>query len=106
MYGVVSWAYGYFGELSQGYETFCLYFEQCSGSGSVGSVSFWTSRIQIHLSEVRIWIFNHQAKIVSKTLISTLFVTFFMTFLSLKNDVNVPSKEITQKTFVAVLKVH
>ncbi len=41
----------------------------------------------------------HQAKIVRKTLIPTFFVTFLY-FLSLKNDVNVPSKEIlSRKTF-------
>ncbi len=40
--------------------------------------------------------FYHQAKIVRKTLISTVFWLLF-DFLSLKNDVNVPSKSHKQK---------
>ncbi len=40
--------------------------------------------------------FYHHAKIVRKTLIPTIFVTFF-DFLSLKNDVNVPGKSNKQK---------
>jgi hypothetical protein len=36
--------------------------------------------------------FYHQAKIVRKTLDSNWFVTSFFLLLSLKNDVNVPSK--------------
>ncbi len=35
--------------------------------------------------------FNHQAKIVRKTLISTVFLLLY-DFLSLKSDLNVPSK--------------
>ncbi len=57
---------------------------------------FFTSRI-------------HQAKIVRKTLIST-FLGRFYDFLSLKSDVNVPSKSNKQKNlgkkiiFVGILK--
>ncbi len=48
--------------------------------------------------------FHHQAKIVTKTFISTVFVTYLLVydFLSLKNEVNVPSKskkKIWQKIF-------
>ncbi len=42
--------------------------------------------------------FHHPAKIVSKTLIPTVFWLSF-DFLSLKNDVNVPSKSNKQKNF-------
>jgi hypothetical protein len=42
--------------------------------------------------------FYHQAKIVSKTLIPTVLRLLF-DFLSLKNDVNVPSKRNKQKNF-------
>jgi hypothetical protein len=42
--------------------------------------------------------FYHQAKIVKKNLDSYCFVTL-LDFLSLKNDVNVPSKSNKQKTF-------
>ncbi len=40
--------------------------------------------------------FNHEAKIVSKTLIPTVLRLLF-DYLSLKNDVNVPSKRNEQK---------
>jgi hypothetical protein len=43
--------------------------------------------------------FYHQAKVVRKTL-NSLFCDFFMTFYSLKNDVNVPSKSNKQKNLV------
>jgi hypothetical protein len=43
--------------------------------------------------------FYYHAKIVRKTLIPTIFVTFF-NFLSLKNDVNVPPKSNKQKILV------
>ncbi len=55
---------------------------QCCGSGSVGSVCFGPPGSGS---------FYHQAKIVRKTLIPTLLWLSF-DFLSLKNDVNVPSK--------------
>ncbi len=42
--------------------------------------------------------FHHQAKIVRKTLIPTV-LWLLLEFLPLKNDVNVPSKSIKQKTF-------
>jgi hypothetical protein len=42
--------------------------------------------------------FYHKAKIVGKTLISTVLWLFF-DFLSLKNDVKVPSKSTKQKNF-------
>jgi hypothetical protein len=55
--------------------------------------------------------FYHHAKIVKKNLDSFYFVTLF-DFLSLKNDVNVPSKRNKQKNcrknlfFVGILKVN
>jgi hypothetical protein len=54
--------------------------------------------------------FHHLANIVRKTLISTV-LRFLFDFLSLKNDVNVPSKSNIRKTvknlfFVGVLKVN
>ncbi len=65
--------------------------EQCCGSGSVGSICFWASWIRILLSESGSRSFFHQAKIVRKTLVFTVLWILF-DFLSLKNDVNVPSK--------------
>ncbi len=41
----------------------------------------------------------HQPKIVRKTLIPSTFLILHFDFLSLKNDVNVPSKVISRKTF-------
>jgi hypothetical protein len=74
--------------------------EQCCGSGSVGSIWFWASSGS----------FYHQAKIVRKTLIHTVLWLLF-DILSLKKDVNVPSKSNKQKNFfkinfVGVLKVN
>ncbi len=63
---------------------------QCCGSGST---CFWTSRIRIHLSEVWIRILLSLCKNSKKNLDSYYFLTLF-DFLSLKNDVNVPSKSI------------
>jgi hypothetical protein len=66
-----------------------------------GSVCLWTSRIRILLSS---------SKIVRKTLIPTVFWLLY-DILSLKNDVNVPSKRNKEKnfwkkiTFLVVLKV-
>jgi hypothetical protein len=60
---------------------------QCSGSGSTGSTCFWASRIRILLSS---------CKNLKKNLDSFYFVTL-LDFLSLKNDVNVPSKSNKQK---------
>ncbi len=62
---------------------------------------FWTSWIRIRLSEVRVRILlssSKKAKIVSKTLIPTI-LWILSDFLSLKNDVNVPSKRIKQNIF-------
>ncbi len=53
---------------------------QCCGSGSVCLWAF-----QIRLSDVRIWSFSHQAKIVRKTLIPTVFWLLY-DFLSLKQN--------------------
>jgi hypothetical protein len=64
---------------------------QCCGSGSTGSTCFWASRIRIHQSEVWIRILLSTCKNSKKNLDSYQFVTLF-DFLSLKNDVNVPSK--------------
>jgi hypothetical protein len=90
--------------------TNCLYCT-CSCSQCSGSVSFWASRIWIRYSEVRIQIrfgaFHHQAKIVRKTLISTLLGLLY-DFFSLKHDVNLPSKSNKQKNsknnFCGILK--
>ncbi len=82
-------------------------FFQCCGSGSEsgsGSTCFWASRIRIHQSEVwirirrwiRIRILLSSCKNSKKNLDSYYFVTLF-DFLSLKNDVNVPSKSNKQK---------
>jgi hypothetical protein len=43
--------------------------------------------------------FHHQAKIVLKTMIPIVLCLLFA-FLSLKNDVNVPSKSSKQKIFL------
>ncbi len=76
--------------------------QQCCGSGSTGSTCFWTSRIRIHKSEVwiriRIWMLLSSCKNSKKNLDSYYFVTLF-DFLSLKKDVNVPSKSNKQKKF-------
>jgi hypothetical protein len=49
--------------------------------------------------------FYHQANIVRRNLI--LLLNFFLTFLSFKNDVNVPLKTNQQKTFLyCILKVN
>jgi hypothetical protein len=66
-------------------------FGQCCES--VGSVCFWASRIWI-----RILLQYNQAKIVRKILIPIVCVTFYV-FLSLKNDVTVPSKSNKPKNF-------
>jgi hypothetical protein len=65
--------------------------DQCSGS--TGTTCFWVSRIRTHLSEVwiRIRILLSSYKNSKKNLDSYYFVTL-SDFLSLKNDVNVPSK--------------
>jgi hypothetical protein len=86
----------------------CLY--QCCGSGSTGSTCFWASwiRIRIHWSEV--WIRNRILLWISIQILFSLskyskknvdfyrFVTFF-DFLSLKNDVKIPSKSNMQENF-------
>ncbi len=74
---------------------------QCCGSesGSTGSTCFWASRIWIRIrSEVwiRIRILLSSCKNSKKNLDSYYLVTLF-DFLSLKNDVNVPSKSNKQK---------
>jgi hypothetical protein len=76
---------------------------QCcgSGSGSVGSVSFWASRIQIlHYLfvriRIRIWILPSSSKKSKKILISTVLCLLY-DFLSLKNYVNIPSKSNKQR---------
>jgi hypothetical protein len=75
---------------------------QCSGLGSVSfrphrSVSQRYGSVSSH----------HQAKTVRKSLTSTVFNVLYLLydFLSVKNDVNVPSKSKKQKTF-GILKVN
>jgi hypothetical protein len=75
---------------------------QCSGSGST---CFLTSRIRIHWSDVwiriRLWIriLLSSCKNNKKNLEFYYFVTL-LDFLSLKNNVNVPSKSNKQKKLV------
>jgi hypothetical protein len=59
---------------------------------------FWASRIRIQIPES----FYQQAKIVRKTLIPTVFTTS-LELLSLKKDVNVPSKVISRRTFLKLV---
>jgi hypothetical protein len=75
-----------------------LALNQCCGSGSTGSTCFWASRIRILLSEVwiRIRILLSSCKNSKTNLDSYYFVTLFK-FLSMKNEVNVPSKSKKQK---------
>ncbi len=81
-----------------------FYQQQCWGSGC-----FWAQDSQRYGSGSGS--FYHQAKILRKTLILTVMLLLF-DFLSLKNDVNVPSKSKKQKNFflnqffVGVLKVN
>jgi hypothetical protein len=78
--------------------TVCLFEmckEQCCGSGSVGSIYFWTYRIRINLSRDPNPSITY-AKIVRKTLIPTVLLLLY-DFLSLKNYVNVPSKSNKEK---------
>jgi hypothetical protein len=65
---------------------------QCSGSGSTRSTCFWASWIRIR-------ILLSSCKNSKKNLDSFHFVTLF-DFLSLKNDVNVPSKSNEKKKFL------
>ncbi len=62
---------------------------------------FWAFRIRIrhHLYGSGSGSFHQQAKTVKKTLISNILLLLF-NFLSLKTDVNVPSKRNWQKKFV------
>ncbi len=96
---------------------------QCSGSGFTRSTCFWAPwiRIRIHQSEVwiriRLWvrirILLSSCKNSKKNLDSYYFVTLFDS-LSLRNDVNVPSKSNKQKKlckkvpqfFAGILKVN
>ncbi len=66
---------------------------QCWGSGSLW---FWASRIRTRHYFVRIWSLPSTSKTNKKTLISTPFWLLF-DFLSLKNDVSVPSKSNKKK---------
>ncbi len=79
------------------YQIRIIRLKQCCGSGS-GSPCFWASQIRIHPSEVwiRIRILLSTCKNRKKNLNSYYFVTLF-DLLSLKNDVNVPSKGDKQK---------
>ncbi len=70
-------------------------FFQCCGSGSVGPYIFGRPGS----GSVS---FYHQAKIVRKILIPTVLLLLF-DFLSLKKDVNVPSKRNKQKNLISFL---
>ncbi len=82
--------------------SFLQFGSQCCWSGYRGSICFWTSRIRVHHHLYKSGYssgsgsFHHQAKIVRKTLISTV-LWLLNDFLSLKNVVNVPSKCNKQK---------
>ncbi len=78
-----------------------------SPSGSVGSICFWASRIRIRIINQRYGSgsFYHHAKIVRKTLIPTV-LWLLNDLLSLKNDVNVPSKSNKQKNYCGRLEDH
>ncbi len=71
---------------------------QCCGSGSVGYVCFWASRIRIRHYFVRILI-NKQKKEGKKLDLYLLFCNIFFYFLPLKTDVrvNVPSPRNKRK---------
>ncbi len=73
---------------------------QCCGSGSV---CFGASWIRIHQSEIwiRLRVLLSPIKNSKKILIPTAFWLLF-DFLSLKNDVNVPSKCNKQKNFFSI----
>ncbi len=49
-----------------------------SGSGSIGSIYFWASRIRHYLYESESWSFSQQAKNVRKTLILKFFPSFWL----------------------------
>ncbi len=71
-----------------------------SGFGSIGSVYFWASWIRIRIHKSNVWIrillsLSHNCK---KNFDFYCFVTSFW-LLSLKNDVNVPSKSNKQQNF-------
>ncbi len=72
-------------------------YDQCFGSGSV---SFWSPRPGSS-QKYGSGSFHHQAKIVRKYLNSNVvwLLYNFLSFLSLKNYINVPSKSNKQKTF-------
>ncbi len=79
---------------------FLIILKQCcgSGSGSVGFICFWVSWIRIRICHYFYGSgsFYQQAKKLGKILISTIFL-LLLDFLSLKTNVNVPSKGNTQK---------
>ncbi len=70
--------------------SFLLLLKRQCGSGSV---CFWASMIQIHHYWYGSGSFHHQAKNKRKA----WFLLFFDFFMSLKTDVNVPSKSKKQK---------
>jgi hypothetical protein len=75
---------------------------QCCGSGSL---SFWISRIRIlnYFYRSGSGSFHHQAKMERKTLISTVLCLLY-DLLSLKTDVNEPSKSNAKNIFCGILK--
>ena len=72
--------------------------KQCSGSGSVGTICFWASWIRIRISNlyVRIRILPPTSKKFKKNL-DFYCLWLLNDFLSLKNDVNVPSERNKHK---------
>ncbi len=74
--------------------------KQCFGSGSV---CFWPPGSVSHrYGSDSAESFDHQAKMVRKTFIFTV-LRLLCDFLSLKNDVNVPSKSYKQKNLKKIL---
>jgi hypothetical protein len=75
---------------------------RCSGSGSKVFEPPRSGPVRRRYGSEAI---HHQAKIVRKPLVSSILWLFF-DFLTVKNDVNVPSKSNKlKKIFVAILKV-
>jgi hypothetical protein len=78
---------------------------QCYGYGSVGSIRFWASKIQIrhYLYKSNGILPLSSKKKERKTLISTVLWLLY-DFLSMKTDVNVPLLSNTTSFFLSLLR--
>ncbi len=75
---------------------------QCFGSGSVGSICFWASRIRLHKLDMRIWILLLSRKNSKKNLDSYCFVTSLWLFIFKQwCKCTVPSKSNNKKTWMS-----